>query len=167
MFPTLEIIATIGRHGVDRRPAYRNDRCHKQGQAIGLFQKIPIIIQGKRNKGKNSFLSGLCKESEQRNRQQKVFPGHLVGRHKGIPSHQGRKQANVEHLGRSRPGLQQVNRHASQEGRRRQGQWLALKPPGKSQEEEQKAQYVEGIVHQQGGIPVGFHKVENQGIHKA
>ena len=167
MRTTLEIIPTISRHRIDRRPAHCNHRRHKGWQTVRLFEEVTVIVKRKRDKCKYSFLAGLRKESKQRNRQEEMLPRDLVRRHKRVPRHQHSKQENVEDFGRCRARLQQVYRHAAQERRRRKRKLIALEPLAKRKEERNQAQDVERIVHHQRRIAIRFHKVEHKRIDKA
>ena len=119
MLTALEVVTAVGRHVVDARPAHRNHRGNEGRQAVGLLEEIAVIVERKRDEGENRLLAGLREETEQRDRQQEVLPGDLVGRDKRIPGHQHGEQANVEDFRRSGTRLQQVYGHTAQEGRRR------------------------------------------------
>ena len=166
MLAALEIVTAVGRHVVDARPAHCNHRSDKGRQAIGLLEEIAVIIERKRNEGKDRLLAGLREEPEQRDRQQEMLPGHLIRRHKRVPRHEEGEQADVEHLGRCRAGLQQVDGHAAQERGCRQRKFAALEPFGEREEECDKAQDVERVVDEQCRIAVGFHEIEHERIHE-
>ena len=164
MRSALEIITAIRRHRIDGRPAHHNHRSDERRQAVRLFEEVTVIEKRKRNKRKHSLLTSLRKETEQRNHQKEMLPRDLVRRHKSVPRHEYRKQEDVEDFGRGRPRLQQVNRHAAQERRRRKSKLIALEPLAKRKEERDQAQDVERIVHCQGRIAVRLHEVEHERI---
>ena len=76
-------------------------------------------------------------------------------------------QKDVEDFGRCRARLQQVNRHATQERRRRKRKLIALEPLAKRKEERNQAQDVERIVHHQRRIAIRFHEVKYKRIDKS
>ena len=137
MFAALEIITTVSRHGIHRRPAHCNHRSHKQRKSVRFFKEILVVVKGERNKCKHGLLASLRKESKQRNSQEEMFPVHLICRNKSIPRHQYGKQEYIENFGRGRTCLQQVNRHTAQERRRRKRSPFILEPLRKRKEEEQ------------------------------
>ena len=96
-----------------------------------------------------------------------MLPRDLVRRHKRVPRHENREQKDVEDFRRCGARLQQVNRHAAQERRRRKRKLIALEPLAKRKEERNQAQDVERIVHHQRRIAIRFHKVEHKRIDKA
>ena len=96
-----------------------------------------------------------------------MLPRDLVRRHKRVPCHEYRKQEDVEDFRRCGARLQQVNRHAAQERRRRKRKLIALEPLAQRKEERNQAQDVERVVHHQRSIAVRFHEVEHKRIDKA
>ena len=166
MGTALEIVTAIRCHRIDGRPAHRNHGRHKGRQAVRLFEEVTVIVKCERDKREHGLLTRLRKEPEQRHRQKEMLPRDLVRRHKSVPRHQHRKQEDVKDFGRCRTRLQQVNRHATQERRRRKRKLIALEPLAKRKEERNQAQDVERIVHRQCRIAVRFHEVEHERIDK-